>query len=177
MFNTDLVRKGLAIQIAKAQEAKRTDTAKAILAVDHVKEQFGYRRMLLAETWQYYAEALNRGVEFTRAQLAGHDLSRLPENLQSQWRVICGKAYLSGDFTRYTSKEDEERATEAAKRESFSGNWEDSAIQVMENAALILAAFEGPNITYSTWERLGLRTQVLADAVAAGQLAAEEAAK
>ena len=178
MFNTDLVRKGLAIQIVKAREAQRVGATEAEEAVMIVHDSFAGRRLLLAETYQYLADLLNQNVQLNNDALSGRNVDRLPKNLQKQWRAVWGDRYIGGGggFALYTSKEEETRSVHRAKADATSENW-DAIIPTLENAALILAAFEGPNITYSTWERLGLKTQVLSDAVATAQLANEESGK
>lgn len=176
MFDTQQVRRGLAILIVKAGESKNLEAARASNAVTMVKDQFAYRRLLLAETYQFYAGLLQHNRKVSHYELSGRDVKLLPDNLQSQWKAIWGKEYLGGDFINHTSKEAEEREMTRAKSNATTENW-DNVIQVMENAALLAAAFKGPTISYSTWERLGLRTQVLSDAVATAQLADEESGK
>ena len=164
MFDTVLVRTGLDRLFAKLvrEDVERHDALAAEL--DELHREFDYRRELLAETFEYLASRLRAGDRLSRAALSGSDLKHLPPHLRTEWQGIWGEQCLRGEFVAFTSRERED--AEANRLQITDGPKNAELRTAIRQASVILDAYLGKTISYSTWERLRLPADLLPRAVA-----------
>ena len=164
MFDTTLVKNCLNRLLVKLvqEDAERHD--ELAVKLEELGREYDHRRELLAETLEYLAGRLRAGDRFARSALTGSNLKPLPRHLRTEWQAIWGEQYLHGEFAAYVDRDREAQDANRLKNQFGPKNAELCA--TVRQASVIMDAYLGKTVSYSTWERLRLPADLLPRAVA-----------
>ena len=164
MFDTALVRTGLDRLLVKLihEDAERHN--ELAVKLEELHREYDHRRELLAETFEYLAGRLRAGDQFSKQALTGSNLKPLPRHLRTEWQAIWGEQYLHGEYASHASRDRED--DEARRLKLSDGPKNAELCKTIRQASVILDAYLGKTISYSTWERLRLPADLLPRAVA-----------